>query len=172
MIPFATDRAVSRGGRTGRPPMAPHPWGPASGGKGTAMMKTKVGLIPNKRLQGSGQIVFGVLLSEVRPWGGSRGGLRGGHRWGHEMEWGGIQCSANWQITRQISNYSASWRTGSSDGEKFHIKLFLKSLNDWKSVLITWMKLNYELSLPSIGLKLIINYTFTTKYRRLKGFAK
>ena len=86
MIPFATDRAVSRGGRTGRPPMAPHPWGPASGGKGTEMIKTKVGLIPNKRLQGPGQIVFGVLLSEVRPRGGSRGGLRGGPRWGHEME--------------------------------------------------------------------------------------
>ena len=114
MIPFATDRAVSRGGRTGRPPRAPHPWGLASGGKGTAMIKTKVGLIPNKRLQGSGQIVFGVLLSEVRARDGSRGGLRGEPRWGHEMGHSVLsQLTDNetdFQLFSELANGLVRWR--------------------------------------------------------------
>ena len=55
--------------------------GLASGGKGNAMMKIKVGITPNKRLHGPGLMVFGGSS----PRWGSGMGPWGGPRWGHKI---------------------------------------------------------------------------------------
>ena len=102
--------------------------GLASGGKGNAMMKIKVGITPNKRLHGPGLMVFGG--SSPR-WGPGMGpdagtrwasmGARDGGR-GHSMTPRASEyleaaliiesVSANWQTTRQISNLFSELANG------------------------------------------------------------
>ena len=102
--------------------------GLASGGKGNAMMKIKVGITPNKRLHGPGLMVFGGSSPRWGPWmdpdGGTRWasmGARDGGR-GHSvtprasdyLEAALIieSVSANWQTTRQISNLFSELANG------------------------------------------------------------
>ena len=102
--------------------------GLASGGKGNAMMKIKVGITPNKRLHGPGLMVFGGSSPRwgpgMDPDGGTRWasmGARDGGR-GHSvtprasdyLEAALIieSVSANWQTTRQISNLFSELANG------------------------------------------------------------
>ena len=102
--------------------------GLASGGKGNAMMKIKVGITPNKRLHGPGLMVFGGSSPRWGPGMGPDGGTRwasmgardGGR--GHSvtprasdyLEAALIieSVSANWQTTRQISNLFSELANG------------------------------------------------------------
>ena len=102
--------------------------GLASGGKGNAMMKIKVGITPNKRLHGPGLMVFGGSSPRwgpgMDPDGGTRWasmGARDGGR-GHSMTPRASEyleaaliiesVSANWQTTRQISNLFSELANG------------------------------------------------------------
>ena len=102
--------------------------GLASGGKGNAMMKIKVGITPNKRLHGPGLMVFGGSSPRwgpgMDPDGGTRWasmGARDGGR-GHSVSPRASDCleaaliiesvSANWQTTRQISNLFSELANG------------------------------------------------------------
>ena len=102
--------------------------GLASGGKGNAMMKIKVGITPNKRLHGPGLMVFGGSSPRWGPGMGPDAGTRWasmGARDGwrrHSVSPRASDCleaaliiesvSANWQTTRQISNLFSELANG------------------------------------------------------------